>query len=93
MSKDNGIIVDRLYGQQDIVQGRVNKVNAVSGLTDLDRYKIKAEDTIFSVTGPSNAFFNIQTVNGYASGADQRNATYAQLCRDAYDKLNNKLGL
>ena len=87
------IIVDRLYGQQDIVQGRATKVNAVSGMTDLDRYKVKAEDTIFSVTGPDNAFFNIQTVNNYATGADQRNAIYAQLCRDAYIKLNNKLGI
>ena len=41
------VVVDRLYGSQDIVTGRITKVNAVSSRSDIARYKLKPRTDYF----------------------------------------------
>lgn len=88
-NRDVLIVVDRLYSKTDIVDGRVIRVNAVSGNSDIDRFKIKPEDTIFStVTNFENCFYCIPTVKQYATEKDLRFAQYEQLCSDIYEKMD-----
>lgn len=88
-NRDVLIVVDRLYSKTDIVDGRVIRVNAVSGNSDIDRFKIKPEDTIFStVTNFENCFYCIPTVKQYATEKDLRFAQYEQLCSDIYGKMD-----
>lgn len=91
---DVTIIVDRLYGKDDIVSGRVTaKLNAVSGKGDLDKFKVKAEDCIFSVTSQPNQFCVLPTIKQFPNELDARYAAYAQACGETYTKLDNKLKL
>lgn len=89
------IVVDRLYGTQDIVVGtRVTHLYACSGVSDLKRYNIKPQDTIFSVTGVKDARIVIPTFKGYPADKDRRHAAYLQLClKSCYEPLNKLLGL
>lgn len=87
------IIVDRLYGSQDIVTGRVSKINAVSGISDLNRFKIQKGSCIFPVTKQDDCFFSIPTIKSYPQGQDVRLAAYGQICKDKYQKLDDYLQL
>lgn len=87
------IVVDRLYGSQDILTGRVTKVNAVSGRSDLQRFKVRPEDCIFSVTSQPNELFTISTIKNFPTEVDARYASYTQVNGDKYKKLDTKLGL
>lgn len=82
------VVVDRLYQNQSIVQGRISELYAVSGATDLDRFKLQPEDCIFPVSGTENAFFTIPTIKGYVTEVDARQAAYSQICGDAYNRLD-----
>lgn len=87
------IIVDRLYGNQDIVTGRISKLNAVGGISDLTRFKLTKGSCIFPVTEQDGCFFSIPTIRQYPSGQDVRYAAYGQLCKDKYEKLDEFLEL
>lgn len=88
------IVVDRLYSNQDIVSGRVNKLSAVSGSSDLKRFNIKPENCIFSVTQGQNAFLTIPTIKGYPGTQDMRYVAYMQICKDSlFKKLDSFLQL
>lgn len=87
------IVVDRLYGNNDIVQGRVSKLNAVGGISDLTRFKLQKSNCIFPVVKQDGAFFSIPTINGYPVEQDVRFAAYNQLCRDRFEKLDKFLQL
>lgn len=88
------IVVDRLYGNQDIVTGRCVKVNAVSGQSDLKRYGIKKEDTIFSVSKVDGSLFTVPNIKNYPSGKDLRSAAYMQICgKEMFTKLDALLQL
>lgn len=87
------IVVDRLYGSQDIVTGRVTKVNAVGGRSDIARYGIKPENTIFSVTAQRKQLFTLPHIKQFPVEVDARYATYSQVMRQGYEKLDAKLGL
>lgn len=76
------IVVDRLYGSQDIVVGRVNKLNAVGGRSDLDRFKVQAKNCIFTTVKQSDAFLTIPTINNYPEGVDIRQAAYMQISKE-----------
>ena len=93
-NRDVRIVVDRLYSKTDIVDGRVIRVNAVSGNSDVDRFKIKPEDTIFSTaTNFENCFYCIPTVKQYATEKDLRFAQYEQLCGDVYTKMDKLIDI
>ena len=88
------IFVDRLYGNQDIVSGRCIKVNAVSGLSDIKRYGIKKEDTIFPISKVDGSLFTIPNIKNYPVGKDIRSAAYMQLCSEGmFSKLDALLQL
>lgn len=88
------IIVDRMYGQQDIVSGRRVKVSAVSGSSDLKRFNVKENECIFSVNKKENALFTIPSIKNYPTGKDVRNAAYMQICKnDMFVKLDSLLQL
>ncbi|MBQ3930460.1 MAG: hypothetical protein II708_05875, partial [Paludibacteraceae bacterium] len=87
------VIVDRLYGTQDIVSGRPIRLNAVSGFGDVARFKIKANETIFPVTTVPDGFVTIPTMKGFPLEQDSRYATYMQVMGEAYRKIDTKIGL
>ena len=87
------IFVDRLYGNMNILSGRVVTVNAVSGASDLERYKISASDTIFSVTEYPDQMFCIPTLKGFPRDVDAKYASYAQVMEEAYKILDRRLGI
>lgn len=95
LSKPNDInvVVDRLYGKEDIVTGRVIKLNAVSGKNDCKRFKINPNDCIFSVTSQPVQFCCLPTIKKFPDELDARYAVYAQVCGDIYKKLDDKLNL
>lgn len=95
LSKPNDIIivVDRLYGNSDIVTGRVTKINAVGGRSDIARYHIKPEDTIFSITAQAKQLFCLPTIKNFPIEIDARQSIYSQLLGNRYTILDNRLGI
>lgn len=95
LTKQNDVIivVDRLYGNQDIVSGRVTKVNAVGSRSDIARYKVRPEDTIFSITRQPKELFTLPTIKNFPTEIDARYAAYTQVLGSKYEILDNKLGL
>lgn len=95
LTKQNDVIivVDRLYGNQDIVSGRVTKINAVGSRSDIARYKVRPEDTIFSITRQPKELFTLPTIKNFPTEIDARYAAYTQVLGDKYEILDNKLGL
>lgn len=87
------ICVDRLYGSMDIVSGRVNTVYAVSGSSDLNRFKVKPEDCIFSVTEYPNQMFCIPTIKNFPRDSDAKYASYSQIMEDGYKVLDKRIGI
>lgn len=91
------IVVDRLYGKNDIVTGRVNKLTAVGGRRDLKTYNLKPENCIFTLSGnnntPENAFYTIPSIGKYPTDADTQKIAYIQCCKDSYPKLDKFLGI
>lgn len=87
------VVVDRLYGSTDIVSGRITKVSAVSSRSDIERYKVKPEETIFSVTAQPKQLFCIPTIKNFPIESDARYAQYSQIMGDKYIILDNKLNL
>lgn len=95
LTKQNDVIivVDRLYGNQDIVSGRVTKINAVGSRSDIARYKVRPEDTIFSITRQPKELFTLPTIKNFPTEIDARYAAYTQVLGGKYEILDNKLGL
>lgn len=88
------IVLDRLFGNMDIVSGKITaKVNAISGRGDLQRFHVKAEDCIFSVTGVKNSFCNLFTIKDFPDEVDARYAYYNQTFAESYKKFDKKVGI
>lgn len=94
-SKPNDVfvIVDRLYGSMDIVSGRVVKVNAIGSRSDVARYKVKPEETIFPVTRQPKQLFDIPVIKSFPVDIEARYAMYNQVMSDRYSMLDAKIGL
>lgn len=86
------IIVDRLYSGQDIVGGKIYKINAVSGMSDLDRFKVNASDCIFSTYCVGDNLGIIPTIKDYSREVDSRYAAYAQVCSALYERIDRRIG-
>lgn len=95
LSKPNDVfvVIDRLYGSVDIVSGRVSKINAVGSRSDIARYKVKPEETIFPVTKQPKQFFDIPVIKNFPIEMEARYATYSQIMSDRYSLLDMKIGL
>lgn len=91
--EDIFVVVDRLYGSQDIVTGKVIKVNAISGYSDVNRYKLKIGDCIFSTTGFKGELFHIPLIKGFPTDRDARLASYKQVNEASYKLLDERLQL
>ena len=87
------IVLDRLYSATDIITGRVVKVNAVSGFSDINRYKVKPDTCIFPITSQPNELFNIPLIKNYPKEIDMQYAVYTQTCKNQFDILDGMLGL
>lgn len=87
------LVVDRLYGNQAIVSGRVNQVNVASSMGDMKRFDLKPEETIFSVTSPPNCLFTIPTIKNFPTGADARMAALRQVLEKYFKKLDEYFNL
>lgn len=82
------IVVDRLYGSQPILKkNNITLINAVSGMSDLNRYGVRPQECIFTTTRHPDNFYCIPYIKGFALDADTRRAQYMQACSDIYDKL------
>ena len=92
-SVDVFIVVERLYGNDDIVGGRVIKVNAAGSASDIARYNLKPENTIFSVTAQPNQLFEIPVIKNFPVDVDARRSVYATNLKEDYKKLDEKLNI
>lgn len=95
LSKPNDVfvVVDRLYSSVDIVSGRLVKVNALSSRSDIARFKVKPEDSIFTVTRQPKQLFEIPVMKNFPVEIEARYANYAQVMSSSYEILDMKLGL
>ena len=82
------IVVDRLYGNNAIVKGRVNTIDAVSSLSDIDRYKLNPENCIACMVKRPDLFGTLKTIKDYPIEVDSRQAAYLQVFEDLYAKLD-----
>ena len=87
------IVVDRLYGKDTIVTGRVTTVNAVGSKSDIKRYNIKPEDTIFSITSQPKQLFCLAMIKSFPPEVDARIAAYTQVMQPKYVQLDTRLGI
>ena len=85
--QDVVIVVDRLYGKEAIVTGRCTTLNVVSSYSDIQRYGLKSEDTITSVTKFPNCFACISRIKNYMTERDARLAAYHQVFGKDYEKI------
>lgn len=95
LSRQNDVVIvlDRLYGSQAIVTGRVVQVNACGSRSDIQRYKLTAADTIFSVTSQPQQLFSIPTIKNFPTDSDARYAVYSKTFSDRYAILDKRLQL
>lgn len=88
------IIVDRLYGSDSIISGqRITKLNAVSGISDLKRFNLPVEDTLFPIISVSDCFGKISHIMKYPQDERTRLSKYFENMKDLFKKIDTKLGL
>ena len=92
---DAFIVVDRLYGNKGIVEGHINIVNAVGDASDLDKYGIRAEDTLISMKKNPDVtpFERLIKFKDYPNSKDVRVAMYEQYYENAYKQLDELMGI
>lgn len=76
------IIIDRLFGADVILNGtNVKQIAAVSGSTDLAKFKLNPKNCIFPFVQFPNAFLTLPTIKKFpnASQPDMRLAAYSTL--------------
>lgn len=95
LGKSNEIVIvaDRLYGSQDIVSGRIQRVAIASSRSDIQRYKLKPEETIFSVTAQPKQLFCLSTIKQFPIEEDARYAAYYQCFGKMYEMLDKKFDI
>lgn len=94
------IVVDRLYGNTPIISGKnVITLNAISGSSDIARYKLDTsfENTIIPVSEfkveNKSPFVTLQTIKDFPPEVDTRYAVYTMQYKDTFKKLDEKLKL
>lgn len=87
------VVLDRLYLGESIVTGKVNIVNAVSGVSDIKRYHLDIQDTIFSVTNYKNCLLCIPVIKNFPVEEDARRAMYTQTLSKGYEVLDKRIGV
>ena len=95
LSKPQGvvIVVDRLYGKEAIVTGRCTTLNVVSARSDIQRFGLKVQDTITSVTRIPDCFACISLIRNYMTEKDARLAAYNQVFEKDFRKICERIHL
>ena len=86
--EDVYLVVDRLWGMHDIVSGRVKRLAVANSYSDIVRYKLKPEETVFSVVAQNHQLFCLSTIKSYPSDIMSRKAAYFQLYYEKYALLD-----
>ena len=90
---DLTIVIDKLLSKDFILDGRVIKLNAVSGASDLDIFKLNVADTIFSTDNVDGAFECIKSIENFPKEVNGRLSAYNQMCgKSSFIKLKEKVG-
>jgi len=92
-NNDIVLVVDRLYGNDCIVTGRVKTVGVVSSRSDFDRYAAKPEDCFTSVLEYPGCLFTIPTLDRFPIDEDTRYAIYLGQFGTYFAKLDKILGI
>lgn len=87
------IVLDKMYSNLCILDGRVTRLNAISGESDIARFKLNPSETIFSTVKYEKGLFTIPTIKGYPKEKDGRLSAYNQICPEHFKILDNKLEL
>lgn len=91
MKTDLYIVVDMMYGDNLIAGYKVEQVNAITSLSDIETFRLTNDRTIVSLRGMNSNIVipYIKTVNSKVP-ATSVYTYYNELCNDkAYAKLNN----
>jgi len=91
--QDVVIVVDRLYGKEAIVTGRCTTLNVVSARSDIQRFGLKVQDTITSVTRIPDCFACISLIRNYMTEKDARLAAYNQVFEKDFRKICERIRL
>jgi len=91
--QDVVIVVDRLYGKEAIVTGRCTTLNVVSARSDIQRFGLKVQDTITSVTRIPDCFACISLIRNYMTEKDARLAAYNQVFEKDFRKICERIHL
>lgn len=86
------IVLDRLYGD-NILEGQIETLYAVSGLADIERFKLNVNRCIFTEVTPKESFLCIPRIKQYDRNPSTRQAQYHQHCADKYVKIDEMLGI
>jgi len=89
------IIVDRMYSNSPIVksQGKEVIINAVGGVSDIDRFALDPNDTITPIIKKQSQPFAISRVVKYSTDVECRRSAYNLNFQDQFKVLDNRLGL
>lgn len=88
------IIVDRLYGSDSIISGqRITKINAVGGMSDLKRFNLSVDETLFPIIKVPDSFGTISHLMKYPHDERTRLSKYFENMNPLFSKLDAKLDL
>ena len=88
------IIVDRLYGSDSIISGqRITRLNAVSGVSDLKRFNLNVEETLFPIIKVPNSFGTISHMMKYPHDERTRLSKYYETMKELFEKIDSKVGI
>ena len=87
------IVVDRLYGKTDIVDGKVHKIYAASSMADAEKFDIDPNSCIFPIEEYEDSLLTIQPIVNFPADTDARFAAYARVFEDKYKELDARFGL
>lgn len=86
------VVVDRLYGSQDIVSGRVTRLDVASGMSDINNFKLNIKETVVSVSVIPDALFVLRSIKNYPEDISMRLTAY-NAYKDAFKILDKKVGI
>lgn len=88
------IIVDRLYSQDNIISGqKIFSINAVSGISDLKRFGLDINKTMFPIVSVKDAYGHIPHINSFPKDDRTRKSKYFDQMKDVFIKLDKATGL
>ena len=86
------IVLDRMYENEDMISGRIKKLNAVSGIGDTAVFNIKPEQTIMSITDEENSFCVLKSLANYPKDFDAQVTVYFQSYQNFFKKMDKFIG-